>query len=65
MKKPVVSVEETKDDSELAEGNVLVAAEKLSLAIMAKTDSTKDLTKKANVSRANLRRMIREMEEAE
>ena len=64
MKKPVVSVEETKD-SEFAECNVLVAAEKLSLAIMAKTDTTKDLTKKANVSRANLRRMIREMEEAE
>ena len=65
MKKPTVSIEETKNDSGPIESGVLVAAEKLSLAIMTKTDTTKDLTKKANVNRANLRRMIREMEEAE
>lgn len=64
MKKPVVAIEETKEDSQVVEG-VLIAAEKLSLAIVAKTELTKELTKKANVNRANVRRTIREIEEKE
>lgn len=57
-------MEETKEDGVSAEG-VLIAAEKLSLAISVKLDTTKEQTKKANVNRANLRRTIREMEEAD
>lgn len=55
-------LEESKD--QVQDHAVIESGSKLSAAIVAKLENTKELTKKANVNRANIRRTIREMEEA-
>lgn len=55
-------LEESKEQVE--DHTVIESGSKLSAAIVAKLENTKELIKKANVNRANIRRTIREMEEA-